>query len=255
MQRVRLIIVTAGVCLAVFAGVVPALAGTGGNPQWSVAGAQLVTGETKGVTGEAATTQKLKSGESTVACSTVALESGSVIAGGSGATPGTGTEQLLYGSCVVQNTTSGEVAVGCKVNSVGQTAGSVKTEQLKAKLAYTTGGAAELEEPNTVTVLKPETGTVFLQLEMSGEHCPTPGNGKYNVEGEIALKNPEGSSEKTKHTAEAPTTSVKTYYLNSGGLPKEEKVKGLKVGGVTTAVYTGNTTSQTSGESLWAVIK
>jgi hypothetical protein len=255
MKRVRLMIMAVSACLTVFAGVAPALAGSGGNPQWSVEATQLKTGETKGVTGEAATTQKLKSGEATVACTTLALEAGSVIAGGAGATPGTGTEQLLYGSCVVENTTTEEVAVGCKVNSSGQAAGSVKTEQLKAKLAYTSSGAAEREEPSTVTVLKPETGTVFLQLELSGEHCPTPGNGKYNVEGEVALKNPEGSTEKAKHTTEAPTTSVKTFYLNSGGLPKEEKVKGLKVGGVTTAVYSGNATFQTSPEAAWSVVK
>lgn len=74
------------------------------------------------------------------------------------------------------------------------------------------------------------------------------------MEGELALKNVEGSSEKQKHTAEAPSTSVKVYYLNNGGLPKEEKVKGLKVVGVANAIYVGNATVETASESAWSVV-
>ena len=254
MQRVRLTAAAVAACLIVFAGVAPALAGSGGNPQWAIAGTALKTGETREISGEASGAQKLKSGETTVACSTLGFEAGSVIAGGAGATPGTGTEQLLYGGCVVEDTATEEVAAGCKVNSVGESAGTVKTTLLKAKLGYTGSLAAEREEPSTVTYLKPESGSVFLQLELSGEGCPTPGNGKYNVEGDLALKDPEGSVEKTTHTAEAPNTSVKVFYLNSGGLPKEEKVKGLKVSGSST-FYTGNSAIATSPSSNWSVVK
>ena len=255
MQRVRLTTAAIAACLIVFAGVAPALAGSGGNPQWAIAGTPLKTGETREITGEASSAQKLKSGETTIACSTLSFVAGSVIAGGAGATPGTGTERLVYGGCVVENTTTEEVIAGCKANSVGESAGSIKTELLKAKLGYTGTVVAEREEPSTVTDLKPESGTVFLQLELSGENCPTPGNGKYNVEGEIALKNPEGNVEKTSHTAEAPSTTVKVFYLNSGGLPKEEKVKGLKVEGMTTAIYTGTSATKTNPESSWSVVK
>jgi hypothetical protein len=252
MHRTRLGIAALIACLIAVAGVAPALAGSSGNPQWSVEGTALKTGETKTITGEASGVQKLKSGEVTVACSALALESGSVIAGGSGSTSGTGTEQLVYSGCTIENTATEEPISGCKVNSSGSANGTVKTEQLKARLAYSSSSAAEHEEASTVTVLKPETGVNFLQLELSGENCPTPGNGKYGVEGELALHNPEGSTEKTKHTSEATATSIKTFYLNNGGLPKEEKVKGLKVVGIANAVYSGNAIFKTSPEAAWS---
>ncbi len=254
MKRLRLVVLAACVCLIVLASVVPALAGSGGNPQWSVAGTQLALGETKSVTGEASGAQKLKSGETTIACTSLSLGAGSAITGGSGATPGTGTEQLVYGGCVVENTTSEEVYAGCKVNSVGETTGTLKTEHLAAKLAYTGSGAAEHEEPSTLTVLKPESGTTFLTIEYSGEHCPTPGNGKYVAEGELALKNPEGITEKTKHTAEAPLSSVKIYYINSAGVPEEHKVKGIKVQSMSNAVYFGNSIMTVSSEPNWSAV-
>lgn len=233
--------------------VVPALAGAGGNPQWSVAGSQLGLGETLSVTGTASGLQKFKSGETTIACTSLALASGSIVTGGNGATPGTGSEQIVYGGCVVENTTTEEVAAGCKVNSVGESVGNLKTEKLAAKLAYTGIAVAEKEEPSTVTALKPESGSVYLRVELSGEHCPTPGNGKYTVEGEVALKNPEGAVEKTGHIAEGPATPVKIYYLNNGGVPEEHKVKGLKLG-TTNAAYYGNSTITTSPEANWSAI-
>jgi hypothetical protein len=254
MKRLRLTVVAGCTAFAAFAVVVPALAGSGGNPQWSVAGEQLALAETKPIKGEASGPQKLKSGEATIACTSLSLASGSQIVGGGGATPGTGSEQLVYAGCVVENTTSEEVFAGCNVNSVGETAGHLKTEKLAAKLAYATSGAAEHEEPNTVTVLKPESGTTFLGIEFSGEHCPTPGNGKYNAEGELALKDPEGSTEKAKHTAEAPLSAVKLYYINSGGVPEEKKVKGLKVQSMTNAVYFGNSIMTTSPEATWSAV-
>jgi hypothetical protein len=254
MKRLKWVVLAVCVCLIVFAVVVPALAGSGGNPQWSVEGTQLALSESKSVTGEASGIQKLKSAETTIACTSLSLGAGSVITGGSGSTPGTATETLVYSGCVVENTTSEEVYAGCKVNSVGETAGTLKTQQLVGKLAYTGQVIAEHEEPTTLTVLKPETGTTFLTVEYSGEHCPAPGNGKYTIEGEIALKNPEGSTEKTKHTAEGPLTSVKVYWLNSGGVPEEHKVKGIKIGGTTNAVYLGNSVLTTSPEARFSAV-
>jgi hypothetical protein len=241
-------------CLAVVAGVAPALAGSTGNPQWEVGGSVLKTGETQEISLEASGTQKLRTSELTVACSSVALEAGSHITGGSGATPGTGTEQIVYSGCVIEKTTTEEVIAGCKVNSTGSANGTVKSEHLTAKLGYTSPFAAEHEEPSTVTDLKPETGTSFLQLELSGESCPFPGNGKYNIEGEVAMKNVEGSTEKVKHTAEAPSTSVKVFYLNNGGLPKEEKVKTLKIASLANGVYVGNVIGKTTSEAGWAAV-
>jgi hypothetical protein len=255
MQRMRLGIVAVAACLVVVGGVAPALAGSSGNPQWSVSGSTLGSGETRETKAEAGGTQKLKSGEITVVCSSVGLESGATIKGGSGATPGSGTEQLVYGGCIVQRTSTEEVASGCKVSSTGEPVGTVKSEKLSAKLAYTTPGAAEKEEPSTVSVLKPESTSTFLQLELTGEGCPVPGAGKYPVEGELAMKNIEGNVEKTSHTGEAPSTSVKTYFLNNGGLPKEEKVKGLKVNGSASAVYVGNAVVGLTAGSSWAVTK
>jgi hypothetical protein len=255
MKRLRFMMAAVFACFIVLASVGPALAGSGGNPQWSVGGTPLKLGESKSLTGEASGAQKLKSGETTVACTNLSLASGSTIDGGSGATGGTANEQLIYGSCVVENTTTGEPYAGCNVNSVGEAAGTIRTAKLAAKLAYATSGAAEREEANTVTVLRPESGATFLTIEFSGEHCPTPGNGKYTGEGELVLKNPEGGVEKTKHTAEAPLSAVKKYFLNVAGLPEEKKVEGLKVEGMTNAVYVGNSIFATSSESGWAAVK
>ena len=242
------------VCLAVAAGVAPALAGSTGNPQWQVGGSILKSGETKEITLTGSGSQKLKTSELIVACSSAALESGSHITGGVGATPGGGSEQIIYSGCVAEKGTTEEVISGCKVNSTGSAVGTVKSEHLAVKLAYTSPFAAEHEEASTVTDLKPESGSSFLQLELSGENCPFPGNGKYNVEGEVVMKNVEGGTEKNKHTGEAPSTSVKVFYLNNGGLPKEEKVKTLKISGSASGVYIGNVIGTTSPEAGWAAV-
>jgi hypothetical protein len=241
-------------CLAIVAGVAPALAGSTGNPQWEVGGSILKSGETKEIAITASGAQKLKTSEFIVACSGVGLESGSHITGGVGATPGGGSEQIVYSGCVMEKATTEEAISGCLVNSTGSASGTVKSEHLAVKLAYTTPSAAEHEEANTLTVLKPESGTSFLQLELSGENCPFPGNGKYNVEGEVVMKNLEGATEKSKHTAEAPSTSVKVFYLNNGGLPKEEKVKTLKIAGSVSGVYIGNVIGTTVPEGGWAAV-
>lgn len=254
MRRTRLGVAAIVVCLAISAGVDPALAGSSGNPQWSVEGVTLKSGETVEIKSEASGAQRLKAGEITVNCGSLSLESGSVITGGSGATPGSGSETLVYSSCQVETGSSEELVPGCKVNSTGASAGTVKTERLAVKLAYATPTAAEHEEPNTVTDLKPESGSYYAQLELSGEGCPFPGAGKYEVEGEVILKNPEASSEKTKHAAEAPAPAVKYFYLNSGGSPKEEKLKSLKVVGVATGVYVGDATAQIKSGGAWAVV-
>lgn len=242
------------VCLAVVAGVAPALAGSTGNPQWQVGGSILKSAETKEISLAGSGSQKFKTSELTVACSGASLEAGSHITGGVGATPGTGTERIIYSGCVIQKTTTEEVIPGCKVNSTGATAGTVKSEKLTATLGYATTVAAESETPNTVTDLKPETGSSFLQLELSGESCPFPGNGKYNIEGEVAMKNLEGSTEKAKHTAEAPSTSVKVFFLNNGGLPKEEKVKTLKISSLANGAYVGSVIGTPSPEAGWAAV-
>lgn len=241
-------------CLAIVACVAPALAGSTGNPQWQVGGSILKSGETKEISLTGSGSQKLKTSELIVSCSGASLESGSHITGGVGATPGGGSEQILYSGCVIERVSPEEVISGCKVNSAGLASGNVKSEHLAVKLGYTSPFAAEHEEPSTVTDLKPETGSSFLQLELSGEGCPFPGNGKYNVEGEVAMKNVEGSTEKTKHTAEAPSTSVKVFYLNNGGLPKEEKVKTLKISGSASGVYVGNVIGSPTPEAGWAAV-
>jgi hypothetical protein len=254
MRLMRLGLAAVLVCLAVVAGVAPALAGSTGNPQWQVGGAILKSGETQEISLEASGAQKLKTSELIVACSSASLEAGSHITGGSGATPGSGSERLIYSGCVIEKVSNEEPISGCKVNSAGSASGTVRTEQLAVKLGYTSPFAAEHEEPSTVTDLKPETGSSFLQLELSGENCPFPGNGKYNIEGEVAMKNVEGSTEKAKHTAEAPLTSVKTFYLNNGGLPKEEKVKTLKISSIANGVYVGNVIGTTTSAANWSAV-
>jgi hypothetical protein len=253
MRLMRLGLAAVLACLVVAAGVAPALAGSTGNPQWEVGGSVLKSGETKEISLVGSGSQKFKTSELTVACSGASLEAGGHITGGVGATPGTGAEQIVYSGCVIAKTNE-EVIPGCKVNSTGAATGTVKTEKLTAKLGYATIVAAETETPTTVTDLKPETGSSFLQLELSGESCPFPGNGKYNIEGEVALKNVEGSTEKAKHTGEAPSTAVKAFYLNNGGLPKEEKVKTLKVSSLANGVYVGNVIGTTSPEAGWAAV-
>lgn len=254
MRRMRFVIAVSVACLAAAAGVAPALAGGGGNPQWAVEGSQLGSGESREIRATGTSAQKFKSGEATVACSGFEVEAGSVATGGSGVTPGTGTEQLVFTGCVVEDTSTEAEYAGCKVNSVGAVAGTLKTVSLKARLGYLTAGAAEREESNTVTVLKPESGTALLEMELSGEGCPTPGSGKYAIEGEMGMRNLEGGTEKVKHSVEAPSSPVKFYYLNSSGLPKEEKVKGLKIAGSASAVYTGTATVETTSASNWSVV-
>lgn len=216
----------------------PALAWSTNNPQWDVGATILASGESRSISAEAQGVQKFVSGETTFACSSVAVETGAVLLGSNAPSPGTSTETLHYGGCVVKLTSNGEERKGCKVNSLGQAAGTVITQNLISKLAFQTLGAAEEErESATVSVMKPEAGSKFAELELSGEACPFPGVGKYAIEGEVVARNKEGNVHTSTHLLEEPATAVKVYFYNNAGTSVEERVKGLKAfGGSATSV-------------------
>ncbi len=253
MHRMRLGFAVLAASLLAVAIVAPAFGGSSNNPQWDVNGSVLRSPETLEVLGEGTGKQKLLSSEMTIQCTGDKLE-GATIVGGAGALPGSGTETFIFTGCNVKKNNNGEEPAGCKVNSVGETAGTIKTAKLASKLVYANAPAANNEEAsNTLSLMKAEGGEKFAQVELSGEGCPFPGKGKYNVEGELLARNKEGSSAAVQHVLEAPSTPIQKYWVNNSGVAKEETISVLRVVGMIGAIYSGNTTVETASKQEWWV--
>jgi hypothetical protein len=232
MRRMKLVGLSVMAVLALSAFVVsPAFAGTKENPVWWTSSGEL--SGSLGITAKAAGTQTLKGTGITINCTGVSVNAGAVLKSG---IPGTDEETLTYTGCAV----SGHEST-CEVNSAEQPNGTISTNALESKLAFKTKLAAEGKEAKaskSVTVFKPATGTVFVDINLSGSCGFVPS--ETSVKGEVIADNVstnEGATElATSHEISA--KNEEKYFTNPGA--KESKAS-LKAFGLA-ASYTGNVT-------------
>jgi len=201
----------------------------------------LTENETRVITAVANGVQKLSSSTVTILCQTLKLASSSKLIGGE---PAGDLEIIIYEECTVEGHTK------CKVRSKGAAFGTIETKDLKSLIGYKTE-AAEIAENlgETVTVFKPETGSTFVILEMETE-CPSSKLEKIElpVIGEVVCEN-IGNEHLVTHEINCPATAQKTYWLQSGGSPKEEKIAKMELGGVA-STYTGKSKISLGGSQL-----
>jgi hypothetical protein len=110
---------------------------------------------------------------------TATCTSASVAGNIEGGAPGTGTDTMTFTGCKVEGKTEAE----CNVRSVGEPVG---TEKIKVNTELVYLGSKEeasKEEGKVGALLKPSTGSTFVELEFAGTHCPLGVEGKHKVLG------------------------------------------------------------------------
>jgi hypothetical protein len=218
-----------------------AFAASTNNPQWKVNGVLLGSGQSDEVGIVGGSAWKISNFGLTTECSKVSLKAGAKLLGGD---PGTSSETITYSGC-------SEVSrPKCKING---NSGTITTQPLTGTLAFETKEAAEKETGPTIVVLKPTTGKVFLSYveeeASKGLHECFYG-GERTFTGELALRAPEGATELTVHSFEPST--IKWYYVNTGGKTVETNVKQLAWAG-TAATMQGEMKVELAGKQNWSI--
>ncbi len=201
----------------------------------------LTENETRLITAEANGTQKLTAGTTVVACKKLKLKEGAVLLGGE---PGKDNETIVYEEC------KPEIA-NCEVRNVGGVNGTIETRPLTSTLVYSSKEAEEKEnQAATLTLFKPTTGETFVVLDLTGTGCPEALREKeLPVKGEILGENIKGNEHLVTHELNFPTTALKTYWLQVGGVAKESEIKKLVLL-VTNATYSGKTKESLAGNQV-----
>jgi hypothetical protein len=217
---------------------------------------ELKANETREITVEANGVQRLSSpaAKTTIICKKLKVKPGAVLIGGE---PGTDAETLVYEECEIEGHPK------CKINKEKGGMAKIETRPLKSTLAYESKGAEETEnQQQTVTVFKPETKSVFVEIEMESEgaevECPAKALEKVAlpISGEVACQNTNGDGHLEIHELHCPEVTIKTYWLQVGGVAKEEKVKRLELAG-NESTYTGQSkiklAGSEAGQDWWIV--
>jgi hypothetical protein len=227
--------------------VTPAFATSEKNPQWEVGTTLLALGQEKPIEVKAVSPKQVLTASGVkIECTGVKVDSGAAIIGGEGETAGTNKETIVYEGCTVNGSPD------CTVDNVGGVAGTIATQALKSTLVFETKTAAEKEESKTLTLFEPASGSVFVELELAGT-CPSPGAGKYPVEGQVAVTNKEGSVSKQEHELEAPAKVITEYYTNKAGKTEKHSVTTFKVLHIANASYEGVVAVKLESGEDWAV--
>lgn len=255
MKRIR----TAGIALGavfVMSAVVaaPAVATSEANPVWYDEGASL-TEVLNNLAALAVNTQELTSSAAkTISCKKVAVnkEAGLEHLIANTDSGGVDAETLVYSECTYPES-------GCHVRNKGGTNGTIETNALESKLEYTTRSEAEKEEVKkgtTLTVFKPVTGSVFVEIEFDGSGCPS--ISEPAVDGLLAVENvgdagTESGAELTEHELNAPSTLIKKAFYNEGGTTKEQKTELKVFGSLASAGYIGKSKVKLESGEHWGI--
>jgi len=203
----------------------------------------LTENETRSITAEANGTQKLTAaGAVTVVCEKLKLKAGAVLLGGE---PGKDNESIVYEECTIEGKPK------CEVRSVGGAFGTIETLPLTSTLVYSSKEAEEKEnQAATLTLFKPTTGEIFVELELRGEECPKALREKaLPVKGEVLGENIGGNEHLITHELNFPTTALTKYWLQVGGVATEKEIKKLFL--LTSgAVYSGKTKESLAGSQV-----
>jgi hypothetical protein len=182
--------------------------------------------------------QTLKSTAATIICTKLSLAKGSVLLGGE---PGKDNETIVYSGCTTN-------IANCTVRSAKAAVGTIETNRLISTLTYSSKEAEEKEnQAATLTIFKPGTGKVFVDLILEGTGCPESLRGvELPVDGEVACTNEKGNAHSVSHELVCPKEAIKTYWLQVAGAAKEEKVTKLELGGMA-ATYSGTSSISLAG--------
>jgi hypothetical protein len=200
----------------------------------------LTENETREITAEANGNQRLASpGAPTVICKKLKLRTGAILLGGE---PGKGAGSAIFEECEVEGKPN------CKIKNVGGVNGTIETHPVTATLVYSSKAAEEKEnQAATLTLFKPTTGEIFVELEIEGTECPEALRGKaFPVKGEVLGENTGGNEHLVTHELNFPTTAFKTYWLQVGGVATEKEIKKLMLATLA-ASYSGKTKASLAG--------
>jgi hypothetical protein len=203
----------------------------------------LTENETREITAVGNGNQMLASpGAPTVICKKLKLKAGAVLLGGE---PGKDNESIVYEECEVEGKPN------CKVKNVGGVNGTIETHPLTSTLVYTSKAAEEAEnQAATLTLFKPTTGEIFVELELEGTECPEALRGKaLPVKGEVLGENTGLNEHLVTHELNFPATALKIYWLQVGGVATEKEIKKLMLATLS-ATYSGKTKVSLAGSQL-----
>ena len=174
-----------------------------------------------------------------------------------GGEPGTDAETLVYEECEV------EAKLNCKINKEAGGKAKITTNPLTSILGYKTQKQEEEEnQTDTITNFKPESGTVFVELEVEGlveAECTAKALEKIKlpVAGEVACENINGSAHLIAHELNCPEPRITEYWRQTAEQkPEKVEVKKLEVAG-NPSTYTGKTKTSLAGLELgqeWWII-
>ncbi len=201
----------------------------------------LLTNETRSITAVANGAQKLSSSTVTIECKKLKLTGSAILRGGE---PAGDSETIIYEECSVEGHPN------CKVKNKGGTFGTIETKLLGSTVGYASKEAEEkANQAATVTIFAPASGKVWFEIEMETE-CPSKALEKIGLptDGELACED-VGNEHLVEHEINCPSPRISTYWLQSGGSPKEETVKKLEIAGLA-ATYTGKSKISLAGSQI-----
>ncbi len=203
----------------------------------------LLENETRLITAKANGVQKLSAPKVgiTIECKKLKLVGEALLRGGE---PAGDSETIAYEECSVEG------HANCKVRNKGGTFGTIETKLLKSTIGFASKEAEESEnQAATVTVFAPASGKVFVEIEMETE-CPVKTLEKVGlpIDGEVACED-VGNEHLVEHELNCPSPRIATYWLQSGGTAKEEKVAKLELAG-NESTYVGKSLIALAGSQL-----
>jgi hypothetical protein len=219
------------------------------NPQWQILSTILKAGETKNIRAEARGTQTLAGTGLTIECKEFSLAAGAHLIGSNAPNPGTSEETIVYSNCTIP------ASAKCKIN--GAVPGKIETKPLLNLLVFLTEvGALNENALESGTLFEPKTAPTFALFVLTEEkpgtkECPLTGD--VLVEGSgVIVKNLTADVLSLAHEIDAPTTAIKTYWVNEGGVSKQKTGVNIKVAGLA-ATYSGNSKVFLENDDLWDI--
>lgn len=207
----------------------------------------LGEGESRGIEAEANGAQKLHvsgSPAATIKCTALKLKPEAKILGGQLFNEATDEETIVFEKCEVEGYS------GCKINNEAPGSAKITTSLLLSWLDFETKKAAEYEEAPTITRFAPMNSEgPFATVELNGS-CPW--TGKFEIRGEVAVKNLNGAVCLGTHELEAPEPPIKEYWRNEGMASVRWELNALKFG-ASSASYVGKIKVKLENKQDWDV--
>jgi hypothetical protein len=235
-SRVRLMLVTLFGVLALGA-LTAAAAQAVEAPRWSIGGTDLAAGQTHFITAKAySSTVKLRTGNVTIACTTVKLKEGSLL-GSSAGNAGKNNEVIVFETCTVSGKAGGKTIEKCKVNE------PIETVPVLSELVESEGAEPANKKGSLLVLFTPISGTTFTVLKFTtetGGNCPPETKVTGKVAGQVFTDPNTPPTLGTLVTLESGATEAHSWLLNFPATQPKKVVK-IEGGNVTTVANPGLT--------------